>query len=405
MKEYVIRYRLTLMLTAFLLLSGVGNAVSGSASFELLEAPGRSHWADFSLSRNGEDMGCLLGGAVYWWTAEGGFRFLDQGITSQGGVGMAADGGSLVAAKAGGSGALPAIWYKNGSSLDLGVLQGDCRMDHKFDGGFDISADGTVAVGQTASCTGEVAFVWTARDGIHGLPAGGDGDSRGIAVSADGNTVAGFSEHPAKDYRRPALWRNGNGPILFLGPDSSGEAMNVSPNGSFVVGQAHMGGLSPQAFFWKNGSEPVSLGNLSGRATDTSLAKAVSDDGKVVGWSGDALWGDQEAFIWTQSAGMRSLVAYLAARDVKVPHDMVLTAAMDISGDGATVVGTCRDKDWNLGYWLVKLGDFSDSPPAVPAESWEPKPLDNSLADTLHTFPAEILNPFPFGKHRYMPAP
>jgi hypothetical protein len=102
---------------------------------------------------------------------------------------------------------------------------------------------------------------------------------------------------------------------------------------------------------------------------------------------------------------MLSLAAYLAARDVKVPRGMVLTAAMDISGDGATVVGICRDKDWNQGYWLVKLGESSDPPPHVTTESWEPKPLDNSLADTLHTFPAEILNPFPFGKHRYMPAP
>jgi probable HAF family extracellular repeat protein len=168
-----------------------------------------------------------------------------------------------------------------------------------------------------------------------------------------------------------------------------------------VVGQAEMGGLSPRAFFWKEGFQPVNLGNLSGRATDTSLAKAVSDNGTVVGWSGDAMWGDQEAFIWTASGGMQSLAAFLAARDVKIPRGMVLTAAMDISGDGGTVVGLCRDKDWNQGYWRIRLGDAPAPAPVVNTNPWEPKPLDHIRPDSLDTFPADMLNPFPFGKRKF----
>ncbi len=400
-KEYVIRYRFTVMLVAFLLLGESGSAAGEQVSFEMLETPGTSQWADFSLSRDGESMGCLLDGAVYWWTAGDGFCFLDQGVTTQGGVGMAADGGSLIAAKAGHGGALPVIWFQDGSSVDLGILPGNCEMDHQSDSGFDLNGDGTIAVGQTASCSSDVAFSWSARDGLHGLPVTGSADSRGTAVTAEGRTIVGFSEHPEQGYRRPALWRDGTGPIFFLGVDSPGEAMNISLNGKFVVGQADMGGLSPQAFFWEEDSRPVSLGNLSGRATDTSMAKAVSDDGKVVGWSGDALYGDQVAYIWTREGGMQSLASFLAFRDIKIPKGMVLTAAMDISGDGGTVVGICRDKDWNQGYWRIRLGENFGPAPVVKAEQWEPKPLDPPLPDTLHTYPADILNPFPFGKRRF----
>jgi probable HAF family extracellular repeat protein len=393
------------MLAAFLLVGKSGDAACEQVSFEMLETPVTSQWADFSLSRDGNSMGCLLGGAVYWWTAEEGFRFLDPGIATQGGVGMAADGGSLIAAKTGHGGALPAIWYRDGSSVDLGVMPGNCEMDHLTDGGFDINADGTIAVGQTATCAAEVAFTWSPRGGLQGLPVPGKADSRGMAVSASGSTIIGFCEHPEKEFRQPALWRQGKGPVLFLGPDRAGEAMNVSLNGKFVVGQAYLGGLSHQAFFWTEGAEPVSMGNVSGLATDTSLAHAVSDDGKVVGWSGDPLWGEQEAFIWTGRGGMISLSSHLAAHGIEVPEGIILTSALDISGDGTTVVGVCRDRDWNKGYWIIKLGDSLESGPMAETKPWEPDPLNPMLPDSLDTFHADMLNPFPFGKRRYMPAP
>jgi hypothetical protein len=38
-------------------------------------------------------------------------------------------------------------------------------------------------------------------------------------------------------------------------------------------------------------------------------------------------------------------------------------------------------------------------------KTWEPDPLNPMLPDSLDTFQADMLNPFPFGKRRYMPAP
>lgn len=346
-------------------------------------------------------MGCLLDGSVYRWTRSRGFDFLADGPDNRGGVGISADGGTIVAARSGDIGPLPAIWYGDGSSTDLGFLPGDCNMDHQHDGGLDISADGRIAVGQTATCSAEVAFVWTPAEGLRELPSAWDADSRGNAVSAEGNLVVGYCDHPVDGYPRPAIWRDGNGPTLFMGTEFSGEARNVSPNGMFVVGQADMGGVSPQAFFWTDGAPAIALGNLSGRATDSSLARAVSDDGTVVGWSGDELWGDQEAFIWTRENRMVSLAAYLGARGVKLPEGMVLTAALDISADGNTVVGLGRDKDWKLRYWIAQQGESHEPLPVVRGNPWEPKPMDHEPPDTLSTFPADILNPFPFGKRRF----
>lgn len=366
-----------------------------------METPGTTQLADFSLSRDGKSMGCLLDGSVYWWTRARGFHFMDEGPGNHHIVGMSHDGSSLIATKNGDDGPRPTIWLRDGSAIDLGSLQGDCNMNHQYDGGFDLSANGTIAVGQTATCSAEVAFVWTPVDGIQELPTTSGADSRGTAVSAQGNLVAGYCEHPSEGFPRPAIWRDGQGPTFILGDQSSGEARNVSPNGRFVVGQAVIGTPSPRAFVWRDDAEPVVLGNLSGRATDSSLARAVSDDGTVVGWSGDEMWGDQEAFIWTRKSGLLSLADYLADRDVNLPEGMILTAALDISGDGTTIVGTCRDKNWKQGYWIAQVRDSSETAPVLQGNPWEPRPMDHVRPDTMATHPADILNPFPFGKRRF----
>lgn len=346
-------------------------------------------------------MGCLLDGSIYRWTRSGGFLYLDEGPKNSGGVGMSADGSSIIATRTGDDGPRPTIWHRDGSTIDLEFFPGDCNMDHRHDGGFDLNADGTVAVGQTATCSADVAFVWTTAGGLHRLPSVGGADSRGNAISARGNLVVGYCEHPVVGYPRPAIWRDGSGPTLILGSESSGEARNVSTNGRFVVGQAQMGGISPQAFVWEDGSQPLALGNLSGRATDSSLARAVSNEGTVVGWSGDEMWGDQEAFIWTGNNGISSLANYFASREVDLPEGMILTAALDISADGTTVVGICRDRNWKQGYWIAHLGESPDSPPADQSNPWDHKPLDHVRPDTMDTYPADMLNPFPFGKRRF----
>ena len=227
-----------------------------------------------------------------------------------------------------------------------------------------------------------------------------DGASRGTAVSADGHIVVGFSEHSTDGYRRPSLWHDGTGPVLFLGPNRSGEALGVSLDGTQVVGQADLGGPLPEAFYWTEIEGPVGLGSLDGLAADRSVARAVSDDGKVVGWSGDVLWGNQEAFIWTAAGGMRSLAAVLEANGVDLPAGMTLTRALDISGDGSTVVGICRDRDWTRCYWRIRLAEGAVLAPVAGIATPDDQRATD-LPDTMKVQRAGALNPYPFGKRRY----
>jgi len=345
-------------------------------------------------------MGCLISGDIYWWTAGGGFSFVDSGTPWGGGVGMSADGSALIAARRDRERTVPTVWYLDGSSIRLGSLEGSC--DGKVTGsvGYDVSADGMVAVGQTETCTGQVGFAWSLRAGLEKLTPAAAGDSRGTAVSADGRVIVGFAEHPEKGFRRPALWQDGRGPEFILGSERAGEALGVSLDGRSVVGQADLGGPQPQAFYWTPRSEALGLGSLSGRATDCSLAKAVSDDGKVVGWCGDLLWGDLRAFLWTAQDGMVSLAAVLDEHDVDLPDGLILAQALDISGDGTTVVGVGRNRDWSEFYWRIRFEG-----PLTAASSPAPTPRvplrrHMALPDSLHISPAEVLDAFPFGKRR-----
>jgi len=395
----LLRNRVALLMAAFLSFSG--NAAGQSSSFEMMEPPIACQTADFSLSQDGKSMACLLDGSVYWWTRALGFRFLDPGVPTASGVGIAADGSSIIAARAAESGARPTIWLRDGSIIDLGCLEADCHLDPSDNCGFDLSGDGSVAVGQIASCTGDIAFVWKTGQGLNPLPSPTGAESRTSATSAAGDLLVGFCERPEDGYRHPALWRDGEGPILFLGTGTQGEALNISPNGRYVVGQAALDRPGLRGFFWMEGSPAVILGNLSGEATDSSLAKAVADDGTVVGWSGDFMWGDQEAFIWTRRDGMVSLADYLTAREVELPEGMVLTAALDISADGSTIVGLCRDREWSPGFWRVQLGGSPMASTDVHPNPWEPLPMDSARPDSLIILPGDLLNPFPFGKRRF----
>jgi len=88
-------------------------------------------------------------------------------------------------------------------------------------------------------------------------------------------------------------------------------------------------------FRWKDGVF-TDLGHLpSGNLVSPT---AVSADGATVVGSGGS--NDfQAAFIWTEAAGLRSIVDELRARGLELPVDMVLKQASFISDDGKTIIG------------------------------------------------------------------
>jgi len=378
-----------------LLLLVLAQSASAQVTFRLLDTPRTGEPHDFSLSRDGESMGCLLNGSVYWWTEMEGFRFIDAGTTHPGGVGLSASGNALVANRRKDGQTVTTIWYLDGSSIDLDPILQACGSDPVETRGLGLSDDGTVAVICDSDCQTEQGFLWSTRSGTRPL-AGVAPGSRAVTCSDDGTTAVGFSEDVQTGLHQPVLWRDGGTAEHFLGADSRGEALDVSANGQVVVGQARLTTLNPQGFYWRDGSATV-LGSLSGRAAETSRACAVSDDGKVVGWSGDALWDNQEAFIWTENHGMRALAEVLADNDVNLPAGMTLTGALDISGDGRVLVGVGRDRNWNLRYWRLEMGPYATLQAGSSGPSPEEKGLNPDPLDIQH---GQLLPGFPFGKRR-----
>ena len=231
-------------------------------------------------------------------------------------------------------------------------------MDGNWGSGWSLNADGSMAVGLAWYCAGAQAFRWSAWDGVVGLGHPPGASSRGSAISADSSTIVGFYENPTTGERRAVRWLPGKKKELFTGNRTPGEATAVSSDGSKIVGQAVDASGYPRAFYYTDAAGLVSLGTVSGNDTDQSVANAVSDQGVVVGWSGDPFGGGIVPFIWNaQNPGspMASLQDTLAAAGIKIPKNVYLTTALTISADGSTIVGTWMDINYNQGSWMARF--------------------------------------------------
>ena len=65
----------------------------------------------------------------------------------------------------------------------------------------------------------------------------------------------------------------------------------------------------------------------------------ISDDGKVVGRSGNPFWSTPRAFIWTIEDGMMYLGDYLDQQGVEYPEGTHFYQCSGISADGMTITG------------------------------------------------------------------
>ena len=208
--------------------------------------------------------------------------------------------------------------------------------------------------------------------------------TRAHAISADGSVIvggAGFCSFmpDASAFR----WKT-DGDITYLEHLPGGvqaSATDVSADGSVVVGYDSDRYLSAsgwmEAFCWTEDGGIIGLGDLPGGAS-WSEARAVSADGSVV--VGRASTGYTtlpksvagptegtlqiqspdpipvfEAFIWTESGGMRNLREVLTSICGLDLNGWTLTTATDVSADGLTVVGTGINPDGNSEAWIATI--------------------------------------------------
>jgi len=330
-------------------------AMAATATFQIISDPVSGAWANYALSGDGTVMAANYGGEIYRWTAAGGFQDLGPGDPFSSSIGISRDGSTIISGHIGADITFtsPALWTSSGV-VDLGHPQNGCtKVGNSWGSGYGVSGDGKVAVGLAWTCTAAEGFEWTEKTGNVSLghPAGNH-SSRASAISANAKTIVGFWEDPTGP-RRPVRWVGGKHD-LFLGSKTLGEAAAVNSDGTQIAGQSYNASGNGVAFFYSDKGGLHSIGTIKHTATDQSFANGISDDGRVVGWSGDPFGAGIEAFFWTSHAGIRKLATMLQNLGANIPAGMTLTTAVSISADGSTMVGQYANGQ-NFGNWIAHI--------------------------------------------------
>jgi uncharacterized membrane protein len=331
------------------------SANAATATFRIVNDPLPQTWANFALSGDGTVMAANYGGEIYRWTAATGFQDLGPGDSFNSSIGISQDGSTIISGYVGADGiSRPAIWNANGM-VDLGHPTNGCSdLAYSWGSGYGLNADGSVAVGLAWTCNAAEGFMWSANGGNISLGhPSGNHSSRASAISANSKTVVGFWEDKTGP-RRPVRWVNGNH-HLFLGASTLGEATAVTSDGKTIVGQFYNAQNNGTAFLWSPKGGFVSLGTIDPYPRDESFANGISDNGVVVGWSGNMFGRGIRAFIWTSATGTVHLEKTLRHMGAKIPSGMTLVTAVSISSDGSTIAGQAVDTQNNVSNWIAHI--------------------------------------------------
>ena len=207
-----------------------------------------------------------------------------------------------------------------------------------FSASYDISDDGTIAVGQSDGAVDgfEWAVYWTSGAGPTQLPMYSSGAfGRANCCSSDGLTIFGLGQD-SLGVQHALKWVGGVVSALPMpGTGDSAQIHDCSHDGTFQVGAANstVGG-NQEAYYW-NGGAPVALPTLGG--TTISEALGCNSDGSVI--VGDCtVAGVAHAVKWTAASPGG---VYTATDLGGLGHTGVnlIAIAFDVSADGTRVVG------------------------------------------------------------------
>ncbi len=247
-------------------------------------------------------------------------------------------------------------WTASTGLVGLGV-PGDPAETYSIARG--VSGDGSVVIGEMSGEIREQAFRWTASEGLVPLgfldPAAAAPFSLAFGISADGTVIVGASLNSSSN-AEAFRWSAADGMephgILDPEPFAFSLAFGVSADGSVVVGA--LGSDYSEAFRWTESTGMLRLG--LGPLGAGSAANATSADGSIVVGSSD---GD-EALIWDEVGGMRSLRDVLAIDFGLDLAGWQLTNAVDISDDGRTIVGNGTGPQ-GFQAWIAQIPEPSSA--------------------------------------------
>ena len=280
------------------------------------------------------------------------------------------------------------IWHKGDAKMfGLGTLKADNSGKSRA---VAVSLDGTVIVGgaDTDSAFSQ-AFIWyegdTKMTGLGTLKADNYGFSCATALSADGSVVAGVSDtNFVNDWgsdQQAFIWNKGDAKMTGLGTlkaDNSGysRVIGLSADGMVVAGVAQTDFISDgrnneQAFIWHKGDAKMTgLGTLKADNSGTSIAEAMSADGRViVGLADTDFVKSRQAFIWREGDAKITGLGTLRA------DDSGSSRAGSVSADGTVVLGAAETDShethgviWKIKYLSPPEPPVNPEPPTVRPE-------------------------------------
>ncbi len=281
-------------------------------------------------------------------------------------AGVSSDGAIVVGTSWGGMDWHSFRWSATDGIVDLGRLP-NVSFSSVGSSASAVSADGSVIVGSEhlgGSGANHIPFRWTESEGKVGVPWFGNELGRANDVSAAGRVMVGGAGIINVGIILAVRWVEDTGTIALHDPQDyvRSEALSVSGDGSVIVGYCdHFVApdisypYSREAFRWSESGGMVDLGFLpSIDANPSSTANGVSHDGSVIVGTSRTDFGD-EAFIWDEENGMRSLRDVLVLELAMDLTGWNLTSAAGISADGCTIAGNGVNPDGKTEAWLANL--------------------------------------------------
>lgn len=250
-----------------------------------------------------------------------------------------------------------AIWTASTGWQSLGYLPNALECPSRSNG-YELSADGTVAVGLSWNgCSGR-GFRWTQATGMQELQFVGFGGNRASVLSADGNLIGGFAQGTSS--RTPAIW-NGllTGETLDPTTAARGEVMGINDAGTIMLGTWATTESDNRAVKWTltmSGWQREMLGTGSMQNFWVGIPMDISDQGTIVGF--DFRLGNRVA--WLLEGGVPpylDLKTYVNAHGGAIPLTDTLPVCQAISANGRRIIGHGGSRAWIV--TLDLLGDMN----------------------------------------------
>lgn len=266
---------------------------------------------------------------------------LPGGIDFTVGHGISRDGSTIAALSSSYFAYYGEAAYRRGDSdlIAIGALP-----THQESNAAGVSATGTWIVGESVRQNEYTeAFRWSEDTGMIGLGdlPGGDRSSIARAVSRDGRVVVGgaSTELDGKSVGAPFRWTPEGGMQHLTGSAVSGNASDVTPDGSVIVGGvADLHGVS-KPFRWTAAGGLVTFDDLPG-GRDSAGARAVSSNGRWLVGTGSSVSDtgrrESQAARWNEFGEVEGL-GFLPGEDLFGSGRY--SYAYDVSDDGRIVVG------------------------------------------------------------------